>query len=307
MLSPTSWPGSTTVSAPRWAEPALLQNPQVMALSSALCSAVATIFIQRGLHRSNFYAGFWINIVVGVIGLWSLVLLLVPFAEYSWQAVPYFVFSGVVGTAGGRLFRVVAIHKVGASVASAVNNLAPLISSGLAILLLGERVTLPIVAGTLVIVMGTILLSLSGKYAGFRVRDLGYPLLAASCFGTVAVVRKLGLGHAGPLFDSAVNITAALIASTAFVVATGNHGSLRCDRRSLRYFIAGGIAENAGVFLVLASLGFGDVSIVTPLAGTSPLFVLLLAYFFPSHAEKLTWRVVVGAVLIVLGVVMLSR
>jgi hypothetical protein len=35
----------------------LLQNPQVMALSSALCSAVATIFIQRGLHRSNFYAG----------------------------------------------------------------------------------------------------------------------------------------------------------------------------------------------------------------------------------------------------------
>jgi uncharacterized membrane protein len=245
--------------------------------------------------------------VVGVIGLWSLVLLLVPFADYNWQAVPYFVFSGVVGTAGGRLFRVLAIHKVGASVASAVLNLAPLISSGLAILLLGERVTLPIVAGTLVIVVGTILLSLSSKYSGFRVRDLGYPLLAASCFGVVAVVRKLGLGHAGPLFDSAVNITAALIASTAFVVATGNHGSLRCDRRSLRYFIAGGIAENAGVFLVLASLGFGDVSIVTPLAGTSPLFVLLLAHFFPSHAEKLTWRVATGAVLIVLGVVMLSR
>src|SRR5206468_2226949 len=223
MPSPTSWPGSTTASAPRRAEPALLQNPQVMALSSALCSAVATIFIQRGLHRSNFYAGFWINIAVGVIGLWSLVLLLVPFADYNWHAVPYFVFSGVVGTAGGRLFRVLAIHQVGASVASAIT------------------------------------------------------------------------------------ITAALIASSAFVVATGNHGSLRCDRRSLRYFIAGGIAENAGVFLVLASLGFGDVSIVTPLAGTSPLFVLLLAYFFPSRAEKLTWRVVVGAVLIVLGVVMLSR
>jgi DME family drug/metabolite transporter len=242
-----------------------------------------------------------------VIGLWSLVLLLVPFDDYNWRAVPYFVFSGVVGTAGGRLFRVVAIHKVGASVAAAVNNLAPLISSGLAILLLGERVTLPIVTGTMVIVIGTILLSLSGKYGGFRARDLGYPLLAAPCFGTVAVVRKLGLGHAGPLFDSAVNITAALIASTTFVVATGNQGSLRCDRRSFRYFIAGGIAENAGVFLVLASLSFGDVSIVTPLAGTSPLFVLLLAYFFPSHAEKLTWRVVVGAVLIVLGVVMLSR
>src|SRR4029453_19543286 len=101
MPSPTSWPGSPPSFAPRGAELALLQNPQVMALSSALCSAVATIFIQRGLHRSNFYAGFWINIAVGVIGLWSLVLLLVPFAEYNWQAVPVFLFSGVVGPGGG--------------------------------------------------------------------------------------------------------------------------------------------------------------------------------------------------------------
>src|SRR6266581_436631 len=100
-----------------------------MALTSALCSAVATILIQRGLRRSNFYAGFWINVTVGVVGLWSAVLLFVPRQDYDWRAVPYFVFSGVVGTAAGRLFRVVAIHKVGASVAAAVNNLAPLISS----------------------------------------------------------------------------------------------------------------------------------------------------------------------------------
>ena len=80
------------------AESAVSPPPQVIALSSALCSAVSTALIQRGLRRSNFYAGFWINIAVGVIGLWSAVLLLVPFEEYNWRAVPYFVFSGVVGT-----------------------------------------------------------------------------------------------------------------------------------------------------------------------------------------------------------------
>ena len=56
-------------------------SPHVMALTSALCSAVATILIQRGLRRSNFYAGFWINVLVGVIGLWSAVLLFVPRQE----------------------------------------------------------------------------------------------------------------------------------------------------------------------------------------------------------------------------------
>ena len=281
--------------------------PQVMALGSALCAACATLLIQRGLQRSNFYAGAWINVVVGAIAAWSATLLLVPWHDYTWRAVPYFVFSGVVGTAGGRLFRVLAIQKVGAPVAAAINNLAPLVATGLAILLLGEHVTPPILGGTLVIVAGTILLSLSGRYVGFRARDLAYPFIAASCFGTVAVVRKLGLSAAGPLFDAAINVTAALVASTTFVAASGHLTSLRCDRRSLGWFVAGGIAENSGVFLILLALGFGDVSVVIPLAGTAPLFVLLITYFMPKEAARLHWRLVAGAVLIVLGVMVLTR
>jgi transporter family protein len=278
-----------------------------MALSSALCTALATIFIHRGLQRSNFYAGAWINVVVGTIAAWSAALLLVPFDEYTWKAVPYFALSGVIGTTGGRLFRVLAIQKVGAPVAAAVNNLSPLVASVLAILILGEHVTLPIVGGTLVIVGGTILLSLSGRYVGFRARDLAYPFIAATCFGTVQIIRKLGLSTAGPLLGATINVSAALIASTAFILASGNGGSLRCDRRTLLYFIGGGIAENGGVFLVLLALGFGEVSVVIPLAGTAPLFVVFLAYLFPNAAGKLNWRVVAGAALIVLGVVLLSR
>ena len=280
--------------------------PQALALSSALCTASATLLIQRGLQRSNFYAGAWINVVVGAVAAWSATLLLVPWHAYTWRSVPYFVFSGVVGTAGGRLFRVLAIQKVGAPVAAAVNNLAPLVATGLAILLLGEHVTVPILGGTLVIVFGTIMLSLSGRYVGFRVLDLAYPFIAASCFGTVAIVRKLGLSTAGPLFDAAINVTAALVASTTFVAASGHLASLRCDRKSLGWFVAGGIAENSGVFLVLLALGFGDVSVVIPLAGTAPLFVLLITYFLPRQAARLNWRLVAGSVLIVLGVMVLT-
>jgi drug/metabolite transporter, DME family len=281
-------------------------SPHVMALASALFSAVATIFIQRGLRRSNFYAGFWINVLVGCVGLWSATLLFVPRAEYSWRAVPYFFASGVAGTAAGRLFRVLAIEKVGAPVAASIGNLTPLMSTGLAILLLGEHVTLPIVTGTLVIVLGTVLLSMSGKHVGFHPRHLVYPFLSASCFAVVAIIRKLGLNVAGPLFGSALNITAAMIASTAFVLATGNRGALRCDGRSFLYFAGAGACENAGVLLFLVALGLGEVSVVTPLAGAAPLFVLLLAFLFPGAAGKLSGRVVVGAVLIVLGVFLLT-
>ena len=281
------------------------RTPQMLALASALCSAVSTMLIQRGLRHANFYAGFWINIVVGMIGLWCVVLLMVPPDAYHWSAVPYFVLSGVVGTAAGRLFRVVAIEKVGAPVAASINNLSPFIATGLAILLLGERVTLSILLGTMVIVLGTILLSQSGRHMGFRVCHLLYPLLSASCFGVVAILRKLGLGHAGPLFDSAINNTAAMVAATVFVLASGKRGALVCNGRSLLYFIGSGIAENTGVFLVLVALGFGEVSVVTPLAGTAPLFVLLLTVLFLG-GEQLSGRIVVGAVFIVLGVFLLT-
>lgn len=284
----------------------MTESPQVLALSSAFFTAGATILIQRGLRRSNFYAGFWINVMVGVVGLWAAVLLFVRPDHFDWSAWPYFAFSGVAGTAAGRFFRVASIDKVGAPVAAAIGNLAPLVASGLAILLLRERVTLSILAGTLVIVAGTVLLSMSGKAVGFPARYLVYPFVAAWCFGMVQVVRKAGLSDTGPVFDAALNITAAAIAATAYVIASGKARALRCDRASFLYFAAGGAMENFGVLLVIVALGLGDVSVVSPLSGTSPLFVLLLAFLFPSGAQRLTRRVAIGTVLIVLGVALLT-
>jgi uncharacterized membrane protein len=284
----------------------LPSTPQLFALVSAICSAIATLLIQRGLRRSNFYAGFWINVAVGSLGLWLAVLLFVRSESYDWRAVPYFVFSGVVGTAAGRLFRVVAIERVGAPVAASILNLTPLIATGFAIVLLGERVTGTIVAGTLVIVAGTVLLSFSGRYIGFQPKHLIYPFLGASCFGVVQVARKLGLSHAGPVFDAALNTTAAMIAATAFVVATGHWRAIACDRVSLLYFTGGGVAENTSVLLAIVALGFGDVSVVAPLAGTAPLFVLLLTCLFPSARQHVSWRVVVGVGLIVLGISLIT-
>ena len=281
-------------------------SPQVLALASAFFSAIATMLIQRGLIHSNFYAGFWINVMTGVVGLWSAVLLTTSPDQFDWRALPYFIFSGVAGTAAGRLFRVASIEKVGAPVASSIGNLAPLVATGLAVVLLGERVTFAILAGTLVIVAGTVLLSLSGKQVGFPARYLVFPFLAAWCFGMVQVVRKMGLSDTGPLFDAALNITAAMVASTAFVVASGKLRMLRCDRASFLYFVGAGATENFSVLLVIVALGLGDVSVVSPLSAISPLFVLFLAFVFPSGAKRLGWRVAIGTVLIVLGVVLLT-
>ena len=277
-----------------------------VALFSAILSAGATVLIRQGLRDASTHTGYWLNLVVGVIGLWSVTLLVTPAHISAFQAVPFFVLSGLIGTIGGRFTRFVAIEKVGAAVAASINNLNPFISTGLAILLLGEHVTLPMLGGTCLIVMGTILLSLSGRQVGFRPRQLIYPFTAAACFGVVAIIRKVGLSQTGPLFGAAVNMTTAFVVFTAFLIASGNARALRCRGRPCWYFVAAGVAENASVCLMIVALSLEKVSVVAPLAGTAPLFVLLMSYVFLRGVETLTWRIVAGTLFIVSGVVLLT-
>jgi uncharacterized membrane protein len=79
-----------------------------------------------------------------------------------------------------------------------------------------------------------------------------------------------------------------------------------CNGKSLWYFVVAGMMENTGVLLVLVALELGQVSIVTPLNGTAPLFVLALAFVFLKGVERLSGCLVLGIVLIVLGVFLLT-
>jgi len=277
-----------------------------LALASALCSAASTVLISRGLVRYGPYTGAWVNLVVGTTCVWIALLLAGGPGRPTASAVAYFALAGLIGTVGGRLLRFMSIETVGASISAALINLSPLVASTLAIAVLGERVTAPIVVGTLVIVGGTTLLSAGGRASGVRAAALVLPLMSAVCFGVVAVLRKIGLAGMAPIPGFAVNITAALIAYTAFLVASRQSALMLCRGESLVYFVMAGVAENAGVFLLLLALSVGTVSVVAPLASVSPIFVLVLSFFFLRGIEMLNRRIVVGTLLIVSGVYLLT-
>jgi uncharacterized membrane protein len=277
-----------------------------LALSAAFLSAAATILIRQGLRGSDPYTGFWINCMVGVAGLWLCVLFTGGLGEISTRGVLLFAAAGLIGTIGGRLTRFLAISKVGASVSAAVINLTPLIATIFAIVLLGERVTLPVIVGTVVIVTGTVLLSVSGLSLGFKPWMILFPLAAAPCFGIVQVIRKIALGGIGPVAGTAVNLTTALIAFSAIMIASNHRGIYKVRGRALAMLILAGVAENLGVFLTIIALRHGAVSVVTPLTAAAPIFVLLFTPFFLKGVEVLTTRVVIGTVLIVAGIYVIT-
>ena len=86
----------------------------------------------------------------------------------------------------------------------------------------------------------------------------------------------------------------------------GDRRSLACDGRSFAYFVGAGLTENLSVFLTVVALGLGTVSVVTPLTSTAPIFVLLLSPLLLRGMERVTVRIVLGTVLIVLGVYLIT-
>ena len=277
-----------------------------LAFTSALLSAMATVLIRAGLQRYGAYTALWINMLVGTLGLWLAVALTGGPGHPSFRSLAFFMLAGLIGTFVGRLLRFMSIETAGPSISAALVNLNPLVSTGLAVLLLGEHVTLPLLAGTLVTIAGTTLLSLGGRAVGVRPVLLLLPLGSACCFGTVAVLRKMALDGAGVVIGAAANVTMAFVAFTLFLLASGQLEATRCRGRSLVYFVGAGLAENLGVFLVLVALGLGAVSVVAPLTIISPIFVLLLSFLFLRGLEILNKRLVFGSVLIVLGVYLIT-
>lgn len=284
----------------------MLTSPAALALASALCSAAATVLISRGLLRYGPYTGAWVNVAVGTVCVWIAVAFGGCVGRPTLSGIAYFALAGVIGTFGGRLLRFLSIETVGASMSAALINLSPLLASILAIIVLGERVTPPIVVGTLVIVVGTTLLSAGGRRTGVRLVALLLPLTSALCFGVVAVLRKIGLSGMTPVFGFAVNVTAALVAYTTFLLASGQGALMVCRGPSLLYFMVAGVAENAGVFLLLEGLSIGTVSVVAPLASVSPIFVLALSFVFLRGIDIVNRRIVLGTLLIVSGVYLIT-
>jgi len=218
-----------------------------------------------------------------------------------------FLGAGVVGTALGRLAVFVGVDRVGASVNSAVISTRPLFAGLLAVLVLGEGVTAATVGGIVVLVGGLVVLALSrgGDLSGWRTRDLLFPLAAAVAFGTGNVARKFGLDTfpAVTLLEAvALNELGALLTLATYGIVADRRDVFRAPRRTYAYFAGSGTLTAVALLSLFAALRLGRVVVVDPLAATAPLFTALFAAVLLRDLERVTPRLVVGVVLIVVGV-----
>jgi uncharacterized membrane protein len=278
-----------------------------LALAACVLFGVGGVLLRRGLPRANPLAAAVVSITVTTAFVWCLTLFSGSVGRvFTWKIWPFLV-AGLVAPGLARLMVFVGIDRIGVARTASLMAGTPLFAVLIAIAVLGERPTLVLLAGAAAIVGGGVLLARRSRHESYwRRRDLIFPALGALGFAIRDNLSRWGLRDYG---DSLAAAAAATLTSFAlmWIFAAVWRASLNAPAASLGFFALSGLAEGSAYLLMWRALSIGEVSVVSPLVNSYSIVTIALTAVFLRDLERVTWRIVVAAVLIVAGVALVVR
>jgi len=289
----------------------------ILAILCAFFRGIDPIFAKRGLESGgNWIQNTFQTLVVRTGLAWG-VLIVISNGKNMLEGISIpiillFVCAGVIAAAMGQLSYYRGIDRMGASVCATITNSRPLFAVLLAVVWLGENMTISGVIGVISIVMGVVFItrSKSGNIAGWKRSDIVFPLFAAVAFAAGNVIRKFGFMEDAAITAIqalAINDLAALVAVGVYGVVIGRGKELAAgNRESYRNFGLSGVCVFLAMLTLYEALIRGPVSVADPILGTGPLFTVIIAASVLKKFERITKGFVMGTLLIIVGVVLLS-
>ena len=277
----------------------------MFALASSACFGLALIVTQFGLRHLPATAGALVAIPSMTVLFWVLSPFVLDMGEWHMQAGVIFALVGLFFPAVVTLLTYEANQRIGPMVAGALGSTAPLFAAAIAVVFLGERLSILGTLAIVVILAGIVVLGWQPEEPAKRwpPKLLLLPLTAAALRGLAHALIKLGL----MLWPSA--FAASLIGYTVStaVVAGGARlklGTLRprLNASGVLWFALVGLCNGLAVLTMYAALNYGPVTVVSPIVATYPLFTLLFGLVLLPQ-QGVTRRATAGLVLTVAGVV----
>jgi len=283
-------------------------SSESLALLSAAAWAVDSILVRKGTAFSNAATAAFISFLVSVSFLVPFVFIRFPNQTIFTSANLYFVASGIIQPAMVRVLFYMGIVRLGVSRAGPLRGTAPLFTMLLAFFILRERPGGIVYAGAVLTVFGTWLVSYRREgEAKWRTVDILFPLGAALLASVSQNIRKLGLLATGePLVASAISITTSFVCLLLSLTLSGKLGSLKFRGGGLPYYGLAAAFALVGQLLNFYALHAGEVSVVSPILNTTPLFIVVFTTIFLRGEEKITRLVVIGSILLVSGIAVIS-
>lgn len=275
-----------------------------LALAAAVLFALLTIAIRIGQRQvSDTEAGAGAVMAIACVPI-AVAALVADFHRLSIDELwPYLAAGAVVPGLTQPLIQW-AIREAGVSRPMVVLGASPLASVAVAVALLGESLGVATVAGTVLVVLGTVALA-AERERPEHVRIAGL-LAAGMCAATFAVrdnVVRAASRHYDPppLAAGAASLVAGAAVGFALVLLVHRGSGVAQVRRALRPMLPAGLCLTGAYSSLIAAFSFGPVTTVVPLNATQSLWTVIAASIFMSRSERVGRRLLVAALLVVAG------
>jgi drug/metabolite transporter, DME family len=282
--------------------------PEIVAMFSAMGWAGDSVLVRLGVRRSNIFAAMLMSYLVSVTCIWTYLVATTPLVFLRSRAMVYFLISGCLQPLFARALFYEGITRIGVARAGPLRGAEPLFATIIAIVLLHERPGIMVYLGT-ALIMGSLWL-ISGSRGGaakWRLVDAALPLGAGLVSAISQTLRKEGLKILpNPFVATAIVTSTSLALLISFLLLTKRVNLLRMPRQSFLFFVAAGCVAVSAQVTNFIAIGQGDLSVIIPLLNTTPLFTVLFSGLFLRSLETLSPRIVVGASLMVGGVVLIT-
>lgn len=282
-----------------------------LALLAAATSGLAVILVRKQDRESNAFNVSLIISCVGMVILWPLAMLITDFGATTFEGIAFFAISGVLSPGIVRLLYYSGLKKLGAPVNSSVFAIYPLYSSLLAVLFLGEMLSVENWLGILLVILGGFFVELSSRKINNRHESsknaVIFPILGGLILGVSSITRKFALNFFNaPVLGVAVGYSFSLLTYALILMFSAPTRKKLSLKQDLRYFWKAGIGQALAWILIFYSLSYELVSIVTPLLAVEPIFVVFFAYLYLRKLEHVSPKLVVSIILTVVGAVLVT-
>ncbi len=135
---------------------------------------------------------------------------------------------------------------------------------------------------------------------------LGFPMALAAglCYGITNVIgKKVVDEYSHPLVVSAYALMFGM-AIMLVLAHTDVPRAVKGARGSLLPILLAGACSGAGVTSTYFALSRTDVVVAAPIISGSPLITLILAHLLLRRLERITWQLVLGTSMIIVGVIL---
>ena len=280
----------------------------LFAFLSAIFAGMTSILAKCGIKKTDSNVATFIRTLV-VLPL-SLLMALIVNPNFSLGAVSsktlvFLVLSGL-STGASWLCYFKALSKGDINKVVPIDKSSTVLTIILAVIFLGERVTVYKTLGVIFMAIGTLLM-IEKKDTEKKSEGEGwliYALLSAFFASLTTILGKIGIEGVESNLGTAIRTAVVIVMSFIMVAFTGKTGEIKkIDKKELGFILLSGISTGASWLCYYKALQDGEAGIVVPIDKLSILVTIAFSYIV--FKERLSKKAMLGLVMIVFGTLVL--